>query len=112
VNLLHVPFRSSPEAINAVLGKHADVLFDTVSALIGQVQSGSLKALAVTGKDRCRTRARWRSAPRARSLSVRASKTRSMPSPTRPVPAPPLAAAADKIPLDQLKVPKGFNLEQ
>src|SRR5215467_546009 len=52
VNLLHVPFRSSPEAINAVLGKHADVLFDTVSALIGQVQSGQLKALAVTGKDR------------------------------------------------------------
>ena len=52
MNLLHVPFRSSPEAINAVLGKHADVLFDTVSALIGQVQSGSLKALAVTGKDR------------------------------------------------------------
>jgi len=39
-------------AINAVLGKHADVLFDTVSALIGQVQSGQLKALAVTGKDR------------------------------------------------------------
>lgn len=52
VNLLHVPFRSSPEAINAVLGKHADVLFDTVSALLGQVQAGTLKALAVTGKDR------------------------------------------------------------
>jgi glucose/arabinose dehydrogenase len=28
-----------------------------------------------------------------------------------PVPAPPLAAAADKIPLDKLKAPKGFNLE-
>jgi tripartite-type tricarboxylate transporter receptor subunit TctC len=52
INLIHVPFRTSPEAINAVLGKHADVLFDTVSALIGQVQSGQLKALAVTGKDR------------------------------------------------------------
>ena len=52
VNLLHVPFKTSPEAINATLGKHADVLFDTVSALIGQVQSGQLKALAVTGKDR------------------------------------------------------------
>ena len=52
VNLLHVPFKTSPEAINAVLGKHADVLFDTVSALIGQVQAGQLKALAVTGKDR------------------------------------------------------------
>ena len=52
VNLLHVPFKTSPEAINAVLGKHADVLFDTVSALIGHVQSGQLKALAVTGKER------------------------------------------------------------
>jgi tripartite-type tricarboxylate transporter receptor subunit TctC len=52
VNLLHVPFKTSPEAINAVLGKHADVMIDTVSALIGQVQSGQLKALAVTGKDR------------------------------------------------------------
>src|SRR5664279_2057444 len=52
VDLLHVPFKTSPEAINAVLGKHADVLFDTVSALIGQVKGGQLKALAVTGKDR------------------------------------------------------------
>jgi tripartite-type tricarboxylate transporter receptor subunit TctC len=52
IDLLHVPFKTSPEAINAVLGKHADVLFDTVSALIGQVQSGQLKAIAVTGKDR------------------------------------------------------------
>jgi tripartite-type tricarboxylate transporter receptor subunit TctC len=52
VNLLHVPFKTSPEAINAVLGKHADVMIDTVSAVIGQVQGGQLKALAVTGKDR------------------------------------------------------------
>ena len=52
VKLLHVPFKTSPEAINAVLGGHADILFDTVSALIGQVKSGQLKALAVTGKDR------------------------------------------------------------
>lgn len=52
VNLLHVPFKTSPEAINATLSKHADVLFDTVSAVIGHVQSGQLKALAVTGKER------------------------------------------------------------
>lgn len=52
VELLHVPYKTTPEAINAVLGKHADVLFDTVSAVIGQVQSGQLKALAVTGKER------------------------------------------------------------
>ena len=52
INILHVPFRTSPEAMAAVLGKQVDVLFDTVSALLGQVQSGQLKALAVTGKNR------------------------------------------------------------
>jgi tripartite-type tricarboxylate transporter receptor subunit TctC len=52
VDILHVPFRTSPEAIAAVLGKQVDVLFDTISAVLGQVQSGQLKALAVTGKDR------------------------------------------------------------
>jgi tripartite-type tricarboxylate transporter receptor subunit TctC len=52
VDILHVPFRTSPEAIAAVLGKQVDVLFDTISAVLGQVQAGQLKALAVTGKDR------------------------------------------------------------
>ena len=52
IKVLQVPFRTSPEAIAAVLGKQVDVLFDTVSAVLGQVQSGQLKPLAVTGKDR------------------------------------------------------------
>jgi tripartite-type tricarboxylate transporter receptor subunit TctC len=52
VDILHVPFRTSPEAIAAVLGGQVDVLFDTISAVLGQVSSGQLKALAVTGKDR------------------------------------------------------------
>ncbi len=52
IKVLHVPFRTSPEAFAAVLGKQVDVLFETVSAVLGQVQSGQLKALAVTGKDR------------------------------------------------------------
>jgi len=52
IDVLHVPFRTSPEAIAALLGGQVDVLFDTVSAVLGQVQSGQLKALAVTGKDR------------------------------------------------------------
>jgi tripartite-type tricarboxylate transporter receptor subunit TctC len=52
VNMLHVPYKSSPQAITALLGGEVTVLFDTVSALIGQVQGGKLKALAVTGKDR------------------------------------------------------------
>ena len=52
VKMLHVPFRSSPEAITAVLSNQVHVLFDTVSALLGSVQGGDLKALAVTGKNR------------------------------------------------------------
>jgi tripartite-type tricarboxylate transporter receptor subunit TctC len=52
VNMLHVPFRTSPEVMTALLGKQVDVLFDTVSAVLGPVQSGQMKALAVTGKDR------------------------------------------------------------
>ncbi len=52
INMLHVPFRTSPETITAVLGKQVDLIVDTVSAVLGQVQGGQLKALAVTGKDR------------------------------------------------------------
>lgn len=52
IKMRHVPFRTSPDAITALLGKQVDVLFDTVTALIGQVESKELKALAVTGKER------------------------------------------------------------
>jgi tripartite-type tricarboxylate transporter receptor subunit TctC len=52
ISLLHVPFKTTPEAMNAVLGKHADILFDTVSAVLQQVNAGQLKAIAVTGAER------------------------------------------------------------
>ncbi len=52
IDMLHVPYRNTPEATAALLGKNIDVLFDTVTATIGQVQTGGLKALAITGKDR------------------------------------------------------------
>lgn len=52
INMTSVQYRTSPEAITAVLGKQVDILFDTVLAVIGQVQSGQLKPLAVTGKER------------------------------------------------------------
>jgi len=52
IQVLQVPFRTSPEAITAMMSGQVDVLFDTVSAVLGPIQSGQLKALAVTGKDR------------------------------------------------------------
>jgi tripartite-type tricarboxylate transporter receptor subunit TctC len=52
VDMLHVPFRTSPEALTGLLSGQVDVVFETVSAALGQIQGGKLKALAVTGKDR------------------------------------------------------------
>lgn len=52
IEMLHVPFRNSPTAMAGVLGKHVDIMFDTVSAVLGPVQNGELRALAVTGRDR------------------------------------------------------------
>jgi tripartite-type tricarboxylate transporter receptor subunit TctC len=52
VDMLHVPFRTSPEALTGLLSGQVDVIFETVSAVLGQVQAGKVKALAVTGKDR------------------------------------------------------------
>ena len=52
VNMLHVPYRTSPEVLAALLSKNVDVVFDTMTAVLGQVQSGQVRALAITGKDR------------------------------------------------------------
>jgi tripartite-type tricarboxylate transporter receptor subunit TctC len=52
VNMLHVPYRTSPEAFTGLLGHQVDVLIETVSALLGPIQGGQVRALAVTGKDR------------------------------------------------------------
>ena len=52
VDMLHVPYKTSPEVLAALLSKQVDVVIDTITVLLGQVQSGSVRALAVTGKDR------------------------------------------------------------
>src|SRR5262245_6874752 len=52
IDMLHVPYKTSPAGIGGVLGKQVDLLVETVSAVLGQVQSKKLKALAVTGLER------------------------------------------------------------
>jgi tripartite-type tricarboxylate transporter receptor subunit TctC len=52
VDAQQVQFRTSGEALAALLARQVDVLFDTVTALLGQVESGQVRALAVTGRDR------------------------------------------------------------
>ena len=52
IDAQQVQFRTSPEALAALLSNNVDVLFDTITALLGQVDSGQVRALAITGKDR------------------------------------------------------------
>jgi tripartite-type tricarboxylate transporter receptor subunit TctC len=49
---LHVPYRGSAPALQGLLGGNIDFLIDNLSTLVGQVQGGELRALAVTGPRR------------------------------------------------------------
>jgi tripartite-type tricarboxylate transporter receptor subunit TctC len=52
IKLKHVPYKGAGPAINDLLGGHFDFMVTTVPSVIGLIQDGTLKALAVTGKDR------------------------------------------------------------
>jgi tripartite-type tricarboxylate transporter receptor subunit TctC len=47
-----VPFRGGNQALSELLGKRLDFLIDPPIALIGQIKSGTLRAIAVTGDQR------------------------------------------------------------
>ena len=48
VNLVHVPYQGSSPAITDLIGGHVDVMFDTIPSVLPHVNSGAVKALAVT----------------------------------------------------------------
>lgn len=50
--MLHVPYRGSVAAIQDLLGGRADVMFDNLSSITPFIQSGRVRALAVTGARR------------------------------------------------------------
>ncbi|MEI4261563.1 Bug family tripartite tricarboxylate transporter substrate binding protein [Roseovarius sp. D0-M9] len=52
VNMTHVPFRGSGEAVPALLSGDVDVMFDNLPSAMPHIQSGALRALAVTTPDR------------------------------------------------------------
>jgi tripartite-type tricarboxylate transporter receptor subunit TctC len=52
ISLLHVPYKGSAPALNDVLAGHVPLMFDLQATALPYVQSGKLKALAVTSKDR------------------------------------------------------------
>jgi tripartite-type tricarboxylate transporter receptor subunit TctC len=52
VNLVHVPYKGSGQAIADVLGGQVQVFMTTPPSVMQHIQGGKLKALAVTGKKR------------------------------------------------------------
>jgi tripartite-type tricarboxylate transporter receptor subunit TctC len=48
VKLLHVPYHGSAPAMTDLLGGRADVLFEAMTDLVGYINTGKLRALAVT----------------------------------------------------------------
>lgn len=52
VDIVHVPYSGASNALNDLVGKHVDIMFLTVPQGATYVQSGQLKALAVTSAAR------------------------------------------------------------
>jgi tripartite-type tricarboxylate transporter receptor subunit TctC len=52
IDLLHVPYKSSPPALNDVIGGRITMMFTDVLTGLPHVNGGALRALAVTTKDR------------------------------------------------------------
>jgi tripartite-type tricarboxylate transporter receptor subunit TctC len=48
VDMQHVPYRGAGPALNDLLGGQVQIMFDTVSASVGHIKAGKLRALAVT----------------------------------------------------------------
>jgi tripartite-type tricarboxylate transporter receptor subunit TctC len=46
--MVHVPYRSSGEVMNALVGGHIDLAFDNITLAWPQAKAGTMRALAVT----------------------------------------------------------------
>ena len=55
VDLLHVPYKGTGQAVTDLLAGHVDLLFAPSQAVIQHVRAGKLKALATTGAKRSET---------------------------------------------------------
>lgn len=52
VEMLHVPYKSSPAALTDVMGGQIDVFFDNISSSIAQHRAGKIRILAVASPKR------------------------------------------------------------
>lgn len=52
IDILHVPYRSTPPAITDIIGSRISMMFVDITAALSQINAGTLKALAVTTAER------------------------------------------------------------
>lgn len=52
IDILHVPYRSTPPAITDIIGGRISMMFVDITASLSQINAGALKALAVTTAER------------------------------------------------------------
>ena len=52
VDTIHVPFKSSGQALESLLGNHLTMQFGGISSARAQIEAGKIRAIAVTGKKR------------------------------------------------------------
>ena len=52
IDVRHIPYRGTPAVITGLLGGEVQFTFELVQPVLGQITAGSLKALAVTSRDR------------------------------------------------------------
>jgi tripartite-type tricarboxylate transporter receptor subunit TctC len=51
-DIVHIPYRGSGEARNAVIGGHVQMMIDAVTTMAPNVEAGQVRALAVSGQSR------------------------------------------------------------
>lgn len=52
IDMVHVPFKGSSQALADVLAGHVPLMFDTIVTTVPQLKAGKVRALAVTGAKR------------------------------------------------------------
>jgi tripartite-type tricarboxylate transporter receptor subunit TctC len=52
IKMTHIPFRGTPAALAALVGKQVDVVVELIQPALGQIQSGALRPIAVTSPER------------------------------------------------------------
>lgn len=53
--ITHIPYRGAAQAVTGLIAGEVDMMFENLPSVIGQIQGGTVKALAVTTRTRSKT---------------------------------------------------------